>query len=55
VVISEFSNGTTDPVFEGTLRQALTIQIEQSPFLKIMDRRTNAAGPSADGPLSPQR
>ena len=37
VVISEFSNGTTDPVFEGTLRQALTIQIEQSPFLKIMD------------------
>lgn len=37
VVISEFSNGTSDPVFEGTLRQALTIQMEQSPFLKIMD------------------
>lgn len=37
VVVSEFGNQTGDPVFNGTLRQALGIQMEQSPFLKIMD------------------
>jgi tetratricopeptide (TPR) repeat protein len=37
VVLSDFANTTGDPVFDGTLRQALAIQLEQSPFLKIMD------------------
>jgi eukaryotic-like serine/threonine-protein kinase len=37
VLLSDFTNGTGDPVFDGTLRQALAIQLEQSPFLKIMD------------------
>jgi eukaryotic-like serine/threonine-protein kinase len=37
VVLSDFTNATGDPVFDGTLRQALAIQLEQSPFLKIMD------------------
>jgi tetratricopeptide (TPR) repeat protein len=37
VVLSDFTNTTGDPVFDGTLRQALAIQLEQSPFLKIMD------------------
>ena len=37
VVISDFINTTSDSVFDGTLRQALAIQLEQSPFLKIMD------------------
>ena len=37
LVIADFANATGDPVFDGTLRQALAIQIEQSPFLKIMD------------------
>jgi tetratricopeptide (TPR) repeat protein len=36
-VIADFANTTGDPVFDGTLRQALAIQLEQSPFLKIMD------------------
>jgi tetratricopeptide (TPR) repeat protein len=37
VVLSDFQNNTGDPVFDGALRQSLAIQLEQSPFLKIMD------------------
>ncbi|MGA9509378.1 MAG: winged helix-turn-helix domain-containing protein [Candidatus Sulfotelmatobacter sp.] len=37
VVLADFANSTGDPVFEGTLRQGLAIQLEQSPFLKVMD------------------
>jgi eukaryotic-like serine/threonine-protein kinase len=36
LVLADFANTTGDPVFDGTLRQALAIQLEQSPFLKIM-------------------
>jgi eukaryotic-like serine/threonine-protein kinase len=37
MVLADFRNRTADPVFDGTLRQALAIQLEQSPFLKVMD------------------
>jgi eukaryotic-like serine/threonine-protein kinase len=37
IVLADFMNTTGDPVFDGTLRQGLAIQLEQSPFLKIMD------------------
>jgi tetratricopeptide (TPR) repeat protein len=37
IVIADLANMTGDPVFDGTLRQALTIQLRQSPFLKIVD------------------
>jgi tRNA A-37 threonylcarbamoyl transferase component Bud32/tetratricopeptide (TPR) repeat protein len=37
IVLADFVNSTGDPVFDGTLRQGLAIQLEQSPFLKIMD------------------
>jgi eukaryotic-like serine/threonine-protein kinase len=37
IVLADFTNATGDPVFDGTLRQGLAIQLEQSPFLKIMD------------------
>ncbi len=37
LVLADFINTTDDPVFDGTLRQGLAIQLEQSPFLKIMD------------------
>src|SRR5450432_2000094 len=37
IVLADFSNTTGDPVFDGTLRQGLAVQLEQSPFLKIMD------------------
>ena len=32
VLIADFVNTTGDPVFDGTLRQGLEIQLEQSPF-----------------------
>jgi hypothetical protein len=37
IVLADFINNTRDPIFDGTLRQGLAIQLEQSPFLKIMD------------------
>jgi serine/threonine protein kinase/tetratricopeptide (TPR) repeat protein len=37
VVLADFTNTTGDTVFDGTLRQGLSVQLEQSPFLKIMD------------------
>ena len=36
VVLADFVNTTGDPVFDGTLKQALAVQLEQSPFLNIM-------------------
>ena len=37
IVLADFDNQTGDRIFDGTLRQGLIIQLEQSPFLKIMD------------------
>ena len=37
IVLTDFVNNTGDPIFDSTLRQGLAIQLEQSPFLKIMD------------------
>jgi tRNA A-37 threonylcarbamoyl transferase component Bud32/tetratricopeptide (TPR) repeat protein len=37
LVLADFANTTGDRVFDGMLRPALAIQLEQSPFLKIMD------------------
>ena len=36
VVLSEFVNTTGDPVFDGTLKQALAVQLEQSPYLNLL-------------------
>jgi len=36
VVLAEFNNTTGDPVFDGTLRQGLSAQLEQSPFLSLL-------------------
>ena len=36
VVLTDFANTTADPVFDGTLRQALATDLEQSPFLNIL-------------------
>src|SRR6516162_4741015 len=33
IVLADFTNTTGDPVFDGTLRQGLSVQLEQSPFL----------------------
>jgi len=40
ILLSDFINTTGDPVFDGTLRQALAVQLQQSPFLYIFpDKR----------------
>ena len=36
IVLADFTNTTGDPVFEGTLREGLSVQLEQSPFLSIV-------------------
>ncbi len=37
LVLDDFNNTTGDGAFDGALRQALAFELEQSPFLKIMD------------------
>jgi len=39
VVLADFANSTGDPVFDGTLKQALAVDLEQSPFLNILSDR----------------
>ena len=36
VVLADFTNTTGDPVFDDTLKQALSISLRQSPFLEIL-------------------
>jgi serine/threonine protein kinase len=36
IVLADFSNTTGDSVFDGTLQQGLSVQLEQSPFLNII-------------------
>jgi DNA-binding winged helix-turn-helix (wHTH) protein/tetratricopeptide (TPR) repeat protein len=36
IVLADFANTTGEPVFDGTLRQGLSVQLEQSPFLSII-------------------
>ena len=36
IVLADFSNSTGDPVFDDTLRQALLVQLTQSPFFNIL-------------------
>jgi tetratricopeptide (TPR) repeat protein len=36
VVLADFSNTTSDPVFDGTLKQALAVDLDQSPFLPVV-------------------
>ena len=44
VVLADFTNTTGDAVFDGTLRQGLAAQLEQSPFLTLLsDKRAGEA------------
>jgi eukaryotic-like serine/threonine-protein kinase len=36
VVLADFENRTNDPAFDDALKQALSIDLEQSPFLKLL-------------------
>jgi serine/threonine protein kinase/predicted Zn-dependent protease len=39
IVLADFTNSTGDPVFDGTLRQGMTVQLEQSPFLSLISEQ----------------
>jgi serine/threonine protein kinase len=36
IILADFANTTGEPVFEGALRQGLSAQLEQSPFLSLV-------------------
>ena len=36
VLVADFANSTGDPVFDNTLRTALTVALNQSPFLNVL-------------------
>ncbi|MGA7460957.1 MAG: protein kinase [Candidatus Korobacteraceae bacterium] len=40
IVITDFANSTGDPVLDDTLKQGLSIQLEQSPFLELVSEGT---------------
>jgi eukaryotic-like serine/threonine-protein kinase len=43
LVLADFDNSTGDPIFDDTLKQAISVQLGQSPFLNILsDARTRA-------------
>ena len=39
IVLSDFDNKTGDPLFDDTLKQGLSVQLEQSPFLDLVSER----------------
>jgi len=58
VVLADFANSTGDPVFDDTLKQALSMTLLQSPFLNILSDDQVAATLKqmtrpADAPLPP--
>jgi tetratricopeptide (TPR) repeat protein len=59
LVLADFINTTGDPVFDGTLRQGLAVQLEQSPFLSLVSeeriqRTLRLMGRPADAGLTPE-
>ena len=39
IVLADFDNKTGDPVFDDTLRQGLSVELQQSPFLSLLPDR----------------
>ena len=55
VVIADFVNTTGDAVFDGSLRQALTLQMAQSPYLNVLsDSKVKAALQQMEKPADQQ-
>ncbi len=59
IVLADFTNTTGDTVFDDTLRQGLSVQLEQSPFLSIIsDQRIQQSlqmmGQKPDAKLTPE-
>ena len=59
IVVADFTNTTGDTVFDGTLRQGLSIQLEQSPFLSLVSEQQiqqtlQMMGQKPDAKLTPE-
>src|SRR5208282_1394990 len=59
IVLADFTNTTGDTVFDGTLRQGLSVQLEQSPFLSIVSdqqiqQTLQMMGQKPDAKLTPE-
>ena len=59
IVLADFTNTTGDAVFDGTLRQGLSVQLEQSPFLSIISdqqiqQTLQMMGQKPDAKLTPE-
>jgi eukaryotic-like serine/threonine-protein kinase len=59
IVLADFTNTTGDAVFDGTLRQGLSVQLEQSPFLSLVSEEgihqtLRMMGQKSDARLSPE-
>jgi predicted Ser/Thr protein kinase len=59
IVLADFTNTTGDTVFDGTLRQGLSVQLEQSPFLSIIpdqqvQQTLKMMGQKPDATLAPE-
>ena len=59
VVLADLANTTGDPVFDGTLRQGLSVQLEQSPFLSLISegriqQTLRLMGQPTDAQLTPE-
>jgi eukaryotic-like serine/threonine-protein kinase len=58
IILADFTNTTGDAVFDGTLRQGLAVQLEQSPYLSLIsDERIQQTlglmGQPAEAKLTP--
>jgi eukaryotic-like serine/threonine-protein kinase len=59
IVLADFTNRTGDTVFDGTLRQGLSVQLEQSPFLSVISdqqiqQTLQMMGQKPDAKLTPE-
>jgi serine/threonine protein kinase/tetratricopeptide (TPR) repeat protein len=59
IVLADFANSTGDPVFDDTLKQALTVALNQSPFLNVLAENKVAAtlklmARPVNSPLTPE-
>ncbi len=59
IIVSDFTNTTGDTVFDGALKQGLSVQLGQSPFLALVSERKisetlKLMGRSADERLTPE-
>ena len=59
IVLADFTNRTEDAVFDGTLREGLSVQLEQSPFLSIISDQQSLQtlqmmGQNPDVKITPQ-